>query len=98
MSKTLELKPDALAAAASAASDYELKSPGLGHRFTQAVDSLLLRIAANPLHFGRLRGRARFAVVRKFPFLVLFVNQRHRIVVTAIVPSRSNPASWRMKP
>ena len=98
MIKTLDLKPDALAAAASAARDYELKSPGLGQRFTQSLNWLLHRIAANPIHFGRLRGRARFAVVRKFPFLILFVNQRHRIVITAIVPSRSNPTSWKTKP
>jgi hypothetical protein len=98
MSKLLIIIPSAQAGADAAARDYELKSSGLGTRFVFAVKDSLNRIAANPLYFGLFRGRTRFAIVRKFPFLILFVNQRHRIVITSIVPSRSNPASWRLKP
>lgn len=80
------------------ADDYEKKSPALGDRFLRAVRSALEGISNNPKHYGYFRGRTRFAIVRKFPFLILFINQRHRIVVTAIVPSKSNPAAWRTKP
>jgi hypothetical protein len=98
MTKPVIMHPDARLQFDAGILDYERKSTGLGTRFTRAVDAAILRIGWMPKMFARYRGYSRFARVKKFPYLVLFVNRRRDIVVTAIVPAASNLTSWRTKP
>jgi hypothetical protein len=56
MTWTIELSPRAEAELADAQDWYEARREGLGRRFFEAVDAMLVRIAAGPqaFHAGRM--------------------------------------------
>lgn len=72
---------------------YEQRRPGLGRRFVEVVDGILARIAAKPYQFPVLRGAARRAVLRGFPYSLFFLID----LVIACFHGRRNPAPWHAK-
>lgn len=51
---------------------YEDKQPGLGERFKLQLDETLARIQQNPEMFNVVADNFREAVLRVFPFVVVF--------------------------
>jgi plasmid stabilization system protein ParE len=77
-----------------ASDEYDRRSPGLGRRFTMAVDRVLERIGDTPELYAVLFGDVRRAPVRKFPFVVLYRATAAEVVVLAVLPAKSDPAGW----
>lgn len=79
---------------AEAASWYEQRSPGLGSEFLRMVDVALAEIARMPERYPVMRGRARRAILRHFPYAVFFVVRPDLVSVIACLHARRDPRHW----
>ena len=80
---------------AEAARWYEQRSPGLGSEFLRAVDVTLAEIVRMPERYPVVRGRARCALLRRFPFAIYFVATPDVVSVIACLHARRDPRVWR---
>ena len=62
--------------------------------FTKAVREVLNRIAALPLLHQVVYQDIRRAVVRRFPYSVLYPVEASRVTVIAVFHSRRDPSIW----
>lgn len=76
MSLPVRLLPEARTEYGEAAVWYEQQRAGLGANFTARVEAVFNRIAANPKLHAKVYGDVRKAVVRKFPYIVLYQEER----------------------
>lgn len=79
---------------------YEKESLGLGRRFLAEVDSAVERLAANPLQFPIVHRNIRRALLRRFPYALMFVVESDGdVTVIACFHGSRNPMRWqRMRP
>jgi plasmid stabilization system protein ParE len=73
---------------------YEKQRTGLGDEFSECVEIALDSIAALPEIHQFVFKDIRRAVVKRFPFSVMYRVKRDRIVVLAVFHSKRNPAIW----
>jgi toxin ParE1/3/4 len=76
---------------------YDTKEPGLGSRFTAAVEEATLRALAFPLTGSRASNSTRRVFVRDFPFAVVYREEGEGIVVLAIAHHARRPEYWRQR-
>jgi plasmid stabilization system protein ParE len=74
---------------------YEQRSPGLGSEFLRAVDVALAEIKRMPERYPVVRGRARRALLRRFPYAVYFVATPDLVSIFACLHARRDPRHWR---
>ncbi|HUE97218.1 MAG TPA: type II toxin-antitoxin system RelE/ParE family toxin [Longimicrobiaceae bacterium] len=94
MTRELVVRPQAEAELDEAAAWYAERSRGLGAEFVRVVDAALAAIRRNSLQFPLVHGRVRRAVIRRFPYAVLFTESEEEIVVLSIFHSRRDPKRW----
>jgi plasmid stabilization system protein ParE len=75
---------------------YESKRLGLGREFGEELNRIVERIAAGPLHFPRVHGETRRAVLSRFPYTVYFRVADAAVVVLAI-HGRQHPSRWQRR-
>lgn len=73
---------------------YEKQLTGLGEEFTGAIDEAIKRIQAAPLSFPLCYKTVRMAVIKNFPYKVLFTVLGSDITVIAIFHTSRNPLDW----
>jgi len=73
---------------------YEDRQPGLGDEFLSAVRSSLAAIEGEPRRFPKVRGDVRRAVLRRFPYSLLFIAETDRTVVVACFHGSRDPDAW----
>ena len=96
---TLEfiVRPEAEEDITDAAVWYERQSPGLGWDFTRVVDACFAEVSRTPLRFPEVRKNARRALLRRFPFAVIFVVDDQSVRVIACLHARRDPATWQRR-
>ncbi|MBI2440052.1 MAG: type II toxin-antitoxin system RelE/ParE family toxin [Lentisphaerae bacterium] len=94
MNLELIVRAEAEAEMAAAFDWYEGRLSGLGTQFLLAVDAALHGIVRNPLQFPLVHKTARRALLRRFPYEVLFVAEVQRVVVLAVFHVKRNPMRW----
>jgi len=78
-----------------AAAFYQASVPGLGDAFLDDVERAIDDIRENP-RIGAPIGRAfRRAVLRRFPFTIVYAERGDEIVIVAIAHDRRRPGYWR---
>jgi plasmid stabilization system protein ParE len=72
---------------------YEEKQPGLGRKFENEIFELIDYISRFPEHYARKRGNYREAVLRLFPYLIIYriIRKEKLIVISSIFHSSRNP-------
>lgn len=90
----ISIRPEAKAEIERAHSWYEDRRPGLGQESLLALDAVLLRAAQSPDTFPLIARRTHRAVLRRFPYLVFYVVERERLVVTALFHGHRDPEQW----
>jgi len=90
----ISIRPEAEAEIERAHTWYEDRRPGLGQEFLLALDAVLLRAAETPDTFPLIARRTHRAVLRRFPYLVFFVVEQERLVVTALFHGHRDPEQW----
>jgi plasmid stabilization system protein ParE len=73
---------------------YEERSAGLGTEFLRAVDVTLAEISRIPERYPVVRGEARRALLRRFPYGVYFVVTPGLVSVIACMHARRDPRRW----
>ena len=94
MSRRFTVRPQAEAEFDEAAAWYSARSGGVGADFVRVVDATLAAIERNPLQFPKIYGAMRRAVLRRFPYAVLFTASDEEIVVFSVFHSRRDPRRW----
>jgi len=77
---------------------YEGESTGLGRRFRLAVDSLVERMGAHPFQFPVVHKNIRRALLRRFPYALMFVIEPDdSITVIACFHGSRDPKRWQRR-
>ena len=95
MNRRLILRDAAESEIDEAAGWYEARSPGLGLEFLRAVDAVLSAIRRKPDQYPIVHRDARRAVLRRFPYSVLYSSGEDRVTVHAVFHFRRDPVNWR---
>ena len=91
MTATLIVQPEAEADLNEAFRWYEARREGLGQEFLGEVSLTLARITERPLRYTLVYREARRALLRRFPYVVLYVAREERVFVLAVLHQRRNP-------
>jgi plasmid stabilization system protein ParE len=94
MSYKLIIRPEAELDLEEAFAWYESQDSGLGSEFVRAIDTCISGIGRNPLTHGVIYKQARRALVRRFPYSILYVVENDMVFVIACFHSKRNPNDW----
>ena len=89
---SIEIKEQAVEDLKAAYDYYEEKKMNLGSTFLDKVDDCLRRIKNNPLQYQIKRVPYREALVKNFPYLVIYEVINDQIIVYAVFNTWRNPA------
>lgn len=92
MKYRIEIKESARAGAAEAFLYYEEQQSGLGHRFLDKLELLLHQIAKHPKHYHEKYKHFRQALVKPFPYLIIFEIEEAAIVVYKVINAARKPS------
>lgn len=97
MSRGVRFHEDALIELEAQAIYFEVRSKGLGERFTNEIEAAI-KIATDfpdmgsPFKYGTRR-----VFPKKFPFSVVYCIRQSEILVLALVPDARKPGYWRKR-
>lgn len=94
MNRDLRLRPEAEDELSEAMQWYEKKADGLGAEFLLAVEECLQTITRHPLAHPGVHKTVRRALLRRFPYEILYVVRSRRIVVLAVFHAKRDPKHW----
>jgi plasmid stabilization system protein ParE len=92
---SLALSPAAEDVLHDAAAWYDAQQPGLGDAFLRSVEASLARIRRLPRSFPADESGVHSALLRRFPYAVLFRIQDRQIEVIAVWHGHRHPEGWR---
>lgn len=92
--KPVEFHPEARADLSSASAFYSRKREGLGAEFRRQIKHAIGLIRDRPGAGTPIRGPLRGWVVRRFPYRLIYREERARIYVLAIAHQRQRPGFW----
>ncbi|MEQ8787970.1 MAG: type II toxin-antitoxin system RelE/ParE family toxin [Pirellulaceae bacterium] len=95
MNRRPVLQPEAEADLAEAFQWYENQRAGLGRQFLQSVETVFDRICETPQLHPVVYGSVRQALVRRFPYVVCYLDDESVVEVIAVFHVRRDPTSWR---
>jgi toxin ParE1/3/4 len=74
---------------------YERQQPGLGGKFRAQVEAAVERIRLNPQAYIPYDDQgARACIVRRFPYILFYVELADRIWIAALAHQRRRPKYW----
>jgi plasmid stabilization system protein ParE len=97
VSLRLVVRPEVEAELSEAAEWYEVRAPGLAAEFLRAVDARIASVLRNPSQYPLVHEQKRRALVRRFPFSLIYVASEHEVVVLACMHSRRHPNRWQQR-
>jgi len=74
---------------------YRQESRELGARFTSERLAILKRIASAPQHFPYIDQHSQRALLKVFPYKIIFVRFPHFIAILAVAHTSRHPDYWR---
>jgi plasmid stabilization system protein ParE len=89
--------PEAQAELQEAGAWYAERAPGLELEFSRAVDAAMAAIGRYPEAFPVVEGDMRRAVLRRFPYQLIYFRDQGRIVVVSCWHHRRKPKGWRSR-
>ena len=97
MIRELIIQPEAQAELADAYSWYEDQAQGLGSEFLESVDGILDTILRSPEMYPSIYRDVRRAVVRRFPYGILYVVHETRVYVISVFHAKRDPRRWQRR-
>lgn len=94
---SVRFRPEAAREVLEARDWYESHVVGLGASFVLAVDAAVERVRRAPSLFPDLDGVFRQALLRKFPYSLVFHVADDEIVVVSCFHHRRRPRRWRVQ-
>lgn len=74
---------------------YESHQSGLGFEFVRAVDARICSIQRAPEACGFVEHPYRSAIVRRFPYTILYTYDEETITIYAVFHTSQDPQKWR---
>jgi toxin ParE1/3/4 len=93
----LFIEPEAEEDIVAARDWYELQRQGLGDDFELCLEAGLQIAEKKPKAFQKVYKSIRRVLIRRFPYLIFFVEQSGTVVVIAVFHVRQNPADWKKR-
>ena len=97
MSRRLSLRPEAMAEMADAAAWYAAHGLELDTAFLDEVSRVLRAIRTSPGRYPVVEEDIRRAVLKRFPYVILFRATEDEVVVIACFHGRRDPQEWRRR-
>jgi plasmid stabilization system protein ParE len=94
MTASIRFRPDAAAEIFEAVDWYESRAKGLGAEFLRSLDAGLAAIRRNPLACPVVLGTVRRAVLRRFPYTLIYNVSEDGILIVACIHGRRDPKRW----
>jgi plasmid stabilization system protein ParE len=88
-------RPQAEAEFEEAQAWYEERLRGLGQEFVTSVQATINLVSRNPGQFQRIDGEVRRALVRRFPYAILYLADLESVTIIAVFHTSRDPAAWR---
>jgi plasmid stabilization system protein ParE len=76
---------------------YEGERTGLGTSFTRELRATYARILDRPHGYQVVRSGVRRAMMQRFPYAVFYVIEDDAILVSAVLHTSRNPATWQRR-
>jgi len=76
---------------------YEVRSPGLGSELLRCFDACLERVIRQPESYPVLHRETRMALVRRFPYLILYRITDEGISVIGVFHAKRDPKIWQAR-
>lgn len=86
--------PDAAKELAEGVEYYENCAPGLGYDFSIEVHSAIKRICSFPKAWPTLVDEVRRCQTNRFPFGVLYIEEKASITILAVMHLHGEPGYW----
>lgn len=93
----LIIRPEAESEMLDAIDWYEARSPGLGSELLRCLDACFQRVLRNPEFYPVVHRNVRMAIVRRFPYLVLYRLGDESISVIAVFHAKRDPKIWKSR-
>jgi plasmid stabilization system protein ParE len=97
VTRRVVFRPEAEAELAEAVDWYEARGRGLGTEFLRAVEAAIATLQRHPTLFPIAFGTARRAVLRRFPYNVIYTVSDDEIVIAACIHGRRDPRRWQTR-
>lgn len=94
MTRRLVFRPEADLEINEAAEWYEARGQGLAVEFLRVLDACIESIRRDPLLYPVVHGQARRAMLRRFPYGVVYTVVEVEVVIIACFHSRRDPKHW----
>jgi plasmid stabilization system protein ParE len=94
VNRDVQLLPEAAREVEEAFWWYERRRRGLGLEFLLTCDALLENLRRLPEGHEAVARRTRKALLRRFPYLVLYALEEKCVLVTAVFRGRRDPRHW----
>lgn len=70
---------------------YEHQQTGTGELFLEELELYQIKLATNPFIFGILNQRYRQAILKRFPYIIVFEVKGASVIIYAIFHTSRNP-------
>lgn len=97
MIKQVRIEPEAEAELAETAAWYENRSAGLGTEFLRAFGAMLPMLEQNPEAYPIVYRSLRRAVMRRFPYNVIYRIDGDTVLVIACIHGKRHPRRWKRR-
>jgi plasmid stabilization system protein ParE len=93
----LIINPEAEADLAVAKAWYDGRRPGLGEDFLLCVEEVFEGVRRTPELHGKVFQELRLALVRRFPYAVVYRADEDQVTVVAVYHTRRDPRGWQSR-
>lgn len=97
MSRRTAFRKEAEEEIAEAVAWYEGRKRGLSGEFLRSLDAAIAKVERNPLHYPVVHGRLRRALLRRFPYALIYFVSEHEVVVIGCMHARQEPRRWHQR-
>ncbi len=97
MTRRILFRPEAEAELIEAAEWYETRGLGLGAEFLRALDATIANIARHPFASRVVFGEVRRALLRRFPYSVIYALPDDEILIVACIHGKRDPNQWKQR-
>ena len=97
MSRRLVYRSEAEQEIFAAAEWYEARGSGLAAEFLRAFDAATASVQRNPLQHPQVHPQMRRALLRRFPYSLIYSVSEEEIVVLACAHWRQSPRRWQRR-